>query len=146
MRAFFVSLFDELGERRRRLRSALGERGQSLFEFALLSAFMLGSVGLFVRAWGPAASPWGFALPFVFLLGYAILDARRQGELAAGADGERVRKRYNLAALVWALLTAALALFAFVHVFMSEPPPPPAAPEEPTWQPPDDAVNVDLAP
>jgi hypothetical protein len=142
---FFTAMFDELGVRRRRLRELMGDRGQSLFEFALLSAFVLGSAGLFVRAWGPGLTPWGFALPFVFLLGYAGLDWRRQGDLARGADEEATRKRYNLAALALALITAGLAVFAFVLVLSHTPPPPPVSEEE-VWEPPSDTVNFDLQP
>lgn len=142
---FFSAMFDELGVRRRRLRELMGDRGQSLFEFALLSAFTLGSVGLLVRAWGATTAPWGFALPFVFLLGYVAIDWRRQAALARGADEEATRKRYNLAALGWTLLTAGLAIFAFVLVLSVTPPPPPVSEEE-VWQPPPDTVNFDLQP
>jgi len=78
MAGFFPSLFAEMGARRRRLRASLGDRGQGIVEFLVLGGLFLGSLGLFVRDWMPAAAPWGFALPFVFVVGYVLIDARRQ--------------------------------------------------------------------
>ncbi len=134
--SFFSNLGQELAARRRRLRATLGDRGQSLFEFSLLSAFMLGSLGLFIRDWMPAAAPWGVAAPFVFAIGYGLLDVRRQ------AAPEKAG--HDLIALGWTLFCAAIALAAFIIALLSAPPP--AAPVDPGWTPPDDAVAIELSP
>ncbi len=70
MGGFFSSLLAEAGARRRRLRAALGDRGQAIVEFLVLSGLALGSIGLFVREWMVDAAPRGFAIPVVFVLGY----------------------------------------------------------------------------
>lgn len=136
--SYWSSLFQELGARRTRLRKALGDRGQSLFEFALLSAFVMGSLGLYLRAWMPSAAPWGFALPFVFIAGYLALDVRRQRDGAENAE-----RKHDLIALGWTLLCAALAIGTLFYAWQAEPPPPP---EAPVWQPPEDVQIFDLSP
>lgn len=76
-------MFTEMGARRRRLRAMFGDRGQGVAEFLVLGGLLVGSLGLFVREWMPAAAPWGFALPFVFIAGYLLIEARRQAAVAA---------------------------------------------------------------
>lgn len=78
MAGFFTNLFDELGERRRRLRKSLGDRGQALASFAILAGLMLGSLGLYLRPWMIDVAAWGFAVPVVFLVGYLLIEWRRQ--------------------------------------------------------------------
>ena len=80
MGGFFSSLFTEMGARRRRLRAALGDRGQAMVEFLVLGGLLLGSLGLFVRAWMPAAAPWGFALPVVFVIAWTAQPPPAQEE------------------------------------------------------------------
>jgi CHASE2 domain-containing sensor protein len=82
MSGFFSSMFTEMGARRKRLRAQFGDRGQALTEFLVLGGLAIGSVGLFVREWMPAAAPWGFALPFVFVVGALLIEARRQAAAA----------------------------------------------------------------
>ncbi len=142
--SFFGSLFAELGARRRRLRLAMGDRGQSLFEFALLGVLTLGSAGLFVRSWMPAAAPWGFALPIVFIVGYIALDLRRQRAAAPAADAEHPHRAADRLALIWTLLCMAAAIATFVYAWSAEPPLPP--PIDQGWQPPQDTLNFDIAP
>src|SRR5262245_10838673 len=86
MGAFLSSLFSEVGARRRRLREHLGDRGQAILEFLVLSGLATGSLGLYLRPWMPAAAPWGFWLPLVFIAGYLLIDARRQSALAQSSD------------------------------------------------------------
>lgn len=144
MAGFFASLFDEMGARRRRLRVALGDRGQATAEFLVLGGLMIGSLGLFVRTWMPGAAPWGFALPFVFLIGYGLIDYRRQAALARdGADQARVSTSYDWTALLWSFGCALAGAAAFVIAWSAEPPP---APEEPVWTPPESSVPVDILP
>jgi|GEM_PF-1528105 len=78
MGEFLQAMFDEMGVRRRRLREAVGDRGQGIAEFLVLAGLGVGSLGLFVRDWMAAAAPWGFAVPLVFLAGYVAIEARRQ--------------------------------------------------------------------
>lgn len=144
MGEFLSAMFNEMGARRRRLRAALGDRGQGLFEFLVLAGLGVGSLGLFVRDWMPAAAPWGFALPFVFLIGYVLIEYRRQAALAReGTDPERVRFGYDWFALLWSLGCALAGAGAFVIAWTAEPPPPP---QEDVWTPPESAVPVDISP
>lgn len=82
MSGFFSSLVAEMGARRKRQRAAFGDRGQALTEFLVLGGLVMGSLGLLAGAWMPAAAPWGFALPFVFVAGFLLIEARRQAALA----------------------------------------------------------------
>ena len=82
MRGFLSAMFEEMGARRKRLREAFGDRGQGIAEFLVLAGLFVGSLGLFVRDWMPAAAPWGFAAPLLFLVGYLVIEARRQQAIA----------------------------------------------------------------
>lgn len=137
---FFAALFTEMGERRRRLRAALGDRGQGLVEFLLLGGLAMGSVGLFVRAWMPAAAPWGFALPVVFVIGFLLIDARRQATLARAESAERVDQSYDWVVLLWSFSCALAGAAAFVIALSAEPH------VEQEWTPPESAVSVDISP
>ncbi len=143
MNSFLSAMFSEMGARRRRLRAAFGDRGQSLVEFLVLAGLLIGSVGLFVRAWMPAAAPWGFALPFVFLAGYVLIEARRQAALARGGDVEKTRSGYDWITFLWSFGCALAGAAAFVIAWSAEPPPPP---EEDIWTPPEHTVPVDIGP
>jgi len=143
MGGFFSSLFDEMGARRRRLRAALGDRGQALVEFLVLGGIALGSAGLFVREWMVAAAPWGFAIPAVFVIGFLLIEARRQASLARGAEGERVSPSYDWIVLLWSFGCALAGAAAFVIALTSEPP---ALPGEEIWTPPESSVPVDISP
>ncbi len=141
---FFSALSTEMGARRRRLRAALGDRGSSIAEFLVLAGLMIGSLGLFVRAWMPAAAPWGFAAPVVFVIGFLLIDARRQGANGVeGADAAKVSAGYDWIVLLWSLGCALAGAAAFVVAWSAEPPPPP---EENIWTPPETSVPVDIAP
>lgn len=142
MAGFFSSLFDELGERRRRLRKSIGDRGQALASFAILAGLMLGSIGLFVRTWMVSVAPWGFALPFIFVIGYLAIDWRRQATLASGADAGKTAATYDLTARLFAFACALAGAAAFVIAISSEPP----APQIEEWAPPENAVSVDISP
>jgi hypothetical protein len=143
MAGFFASLFSEIGARRRRQRAVLGDRGQSISEFLVLAGVLIGSLGLFVREWMPGAAPWGFAIPVVFLLGYALIDFRRQAALARGDDEAKVASGYDWIALLWSFACALAGAAAFVIAWGAEPPP---APDPNGWAPPESAVPVDIAP
>ena len=143
MGGFFSSLFAEMGARRRRLRAALGDRGQGIVEFLVLGGLMLGSLGLFVRDWMPAAAPWGFALPFIFVVGYGLIDARRQAQLASADNPERVSASYDWIALGWSFGCALAGAAAFVIAWTAEPPP---VQEEEIWTPPESSVSVEISP
>lgn len=136
-------MFGEMGARRRRLREALGDRAQGFVEFLVLAGLALGSLGLVVRTWMPAAAPWGFAVPFIFLIGYFLIDARRQGALARGDDAHKVSSGYDWAVLLWSFGCALAGAAAFVIAWTSAPPSPP---EEEVWTPPESSVPVDMSP
>jgi hypothetical protein len=133
-------MFEELGERRRRLRLSLGDRGQALASFTILAGLMLGSVGLFVRPWMVQTAPWGFAVPFVFVIGHLLIEWRRQAALARGADAEQLANSYDWTARLFSLACALAGAAAFVIALSSEPAPPEI------WTPPENAVSVDISP
>lgn len=143
MNVFFGSLFSEMGARRRRLRESLGDRGQGIAEFLVLGGLLVGSLGLFVRDWMPAAAPWGFVLPFVFVGGYLLIEARRQASIARGADAEKVASSYDWIALGWSFACALAGAAAFVIAWSAEPPP---VVDPNDWTPPESSVPVDIAP
>ncbi len=143
MGGFFSSLFAEAGARRRRLRAALGDRGQAIVEFLVLSGLALGSVGLFVREWMVDAAPWGFAIPVVFIVGYGLIELRRQAALARGDAPERVNQAYDWIVLLWSFGCALVGAAAFVIAISAEPPP---VQEEEIWTPPESSVPVDILP
>jgi hypothetical protein len=143
MGGFFPSLFAEMGARRRRLRAALGDRGQGIVEFLVLGGLAIGSLGLFVRDWMPAAAPWGFAIPLVFLIGFLLIDQRRQATLAAGQPPEQVSASYDWIALLWSFGCALAGAAAFVIAWSAEPPP---VQEEEIWTPPENSVPVEISP
>lgn len=136
-------MFGEMGARRRRLRVALGDRGQALVEFLVLAGLALGSLGLFARDWMAAAAPWGFAIPFVFAIGYLLIEARRQAAVAPDADNAGAQVSYDWAALLWSFGCALVGAAAFVIAWSAEPPAPPA---EEIWTPPESSVRVDISP
>jgi hypothetical protein len=144
MAAFLSSLFSEMGARRRRLRAALGDRGQGIAEFLVLAGLGIGSLGLFVRDWMPGAAPWGFAVPVVFLIGYLLIDYRRQAALARdGADTAKVGVSYDWIALLWSFGCALAGAAAFAIAWSAEPPP---AVDPNAWTPPETSVPVDISP
>jgi hypothetical protein len=144
MAAFLSSLFSEMGARRRRLRVALGDRGQGIAEFLVLAGLGVGSLGLFVRTWMPGAAPWGFAVPVVFLIGYLLIDYRRQAALARdGADAAKVGASYDWIALLWSFGCALAGAAAFAIAWSAEPPP---VVDPNAWTPPETSVPVDISP
>lgn len=144
MSGFFSSMFAEIGARRRRLRASLGDRGQAIAEFLVMGGLLVGSLGLFVRAWMPSAAPWGFALPFIFLIGYGYIDFRRQTASARdSADPEKISASYDWIALLWSFGCALAGAAAFVIAWSAQPP---APPEEEFWTPPENSVPVDISP
>jgi hypothetical protein len=143
MGGFFSSLFAEMGARRRRLRGALGDRGSALVEFLVLGGLLIGSLGLLVRAWMPAAAPWGFALPFVFVVGFLLIEARRQGGLARAQEPEGISQSYDWIVLGWSFACALAGAAAFVIAWSAAPPP---VQEEEIWTPPENSVPVEISP
>jgi hypothetical protein len=143
MGAFLSSMFAEMGARRRRLRAWFGDRGQALTEFLVLGGLAVGSLGLFVRPWMPAAAPWGFWLPPIFLAGYLLIEARRQAALARGGEPERLSSGYDWVALLWSFACALAGAAAFVIAWTAAPPQPADAND---WTPPESAVSVDISP
>jgi hypothetical protein len=141
---FLSSMFAEMGARRRRLRASLGDRGQGIAEFLVLAGLGVGSLGLFVRDWMPGAAPWGFAVPAVFLIGYGLIEYRRQAANARdGADAAKVSASYDWIALLWSLGCALAGAAAFAIAWSAQPAPPP---EEDIWTPPEHTVPVDISP
>jgi hypothetical protein len=142
MAGFFTNLFDALAERRRRLRKSLGDRGQALASFAVLAGLVLGSLGLYIRPWMIGVSAWGFAVPVVFIVGYLLIEWRRQAEVARAGASEAIATRYDWTPRLFSLACALAGAAAFVIAFSSEPP----APHIEEWTPPESAVSVDISP
>ncbi|MEQ1818674.1 MAG: hypothetical protein ABL871_08690 [Terricaulis sp.] len=142
MAGFFTNFFDELGERRRRLRKSLGDRGQTLASFAVLAGLVLGSAGLYLRPWMIGVAAWGLVVPVVFVIGYVLIEWRRQAALASGAAPEAIATSYDWTARLFSLACALAGAAAFVIAFSSEPP----APQIEEWAPPENAVSVDISP
>lgn len=142
MGAFLSSMFAEMGARRRRLRAALGDRGQALVEFLVLGGLALGSLGLFVRPWMPDAAPWGFWLPLVFVVGYLLIEGRRQAARARAGDADKGSASYDWVTLLWSFGCALTGAAAFVIALGAEPPPA----QEDAWTPPENSVSVDISP
>jgi phosphoglycerol transferase MdoB-like AlkP superfamily enzyme len=144
---FLEAMGQEFAARRRRLREAAGDRGQSVLEMLVLASLVFGSLGLFLGEW--RAAPWGFAAPIVFVALYLLIERRRQRALAASADGEKVQRRADLAVLALALAAVAAGGLAFWLALAEARRPPPAPPEQPAgedWVPPEHAIPLDLEP
>jgi hypothetical protein len=140
MGGFFSSMFAEMGARRRRLRAALGDRGQALVEFLVMGGLAVGSLGLLVRPGMAGSAPWGFALPFVFLVGYLLIEARRQRALAAAGDAETARRGYDWGVLLWSMACALSGAAAFVIAWTAQPH------VEEEWVPPAGAISTEISP
>lgn len=144
MSGFFPTMLAEMGARRRRLREALGDRGQGVVEFLLLAGLLTGSLGLFVRDWMPAAAPWGFAVPVLFVIGYVLLEARRQSALRMEAvDQVALTRRYDNFVALWCLACALLGAAAFAIAWTA--PHANGAPAQ-DWSPPSSTVPTQIGP
>jgi hypothetical protein len=166
MNGFFASLFAEMGARRRRMRAVFGDRGQALMEFLVLGGLLLGSLGLFVRDGMIDKAPWGFAVPLVFLIGFLVIDARRQARQAqqteqteqteqtqqaqqtqetpnsAETEQAKTSGRHDWIVVLWSFGCALLGVGAFMLAWTSQT----RAPAQQEWQPPREAVDVDISP
>jgi hypothetical protein len=136
MGVFMSAMFEEMGARRRRLRAVLGDRGQALVEFLVLGGLVLGSLGLFARPWMPAAAPWGFWLPLVFLVGYFLIEARRQIALRRSANPESISAGYDWMVLLWSFGCSLAGAAAFVIALSAKP--------AEYWTPPPDTPSVEI--
>jgi len=139
---FLTGLIREFAARRRRLRESLSEWGQSLFDFAVFSGLFIGSAGLFMQPWMAAAAPWGFAAPVLVVVGLVLLELRRRRSLARGADPAKITPGHDWAALLWSAGCAILGAAAFILAWGAKPIPP----EPPAWNPPENAVAVEISP
>jgi hypothetical protein len=142
MNGFLPVMFAEMGARRRRMRATFGDRGQALVEFLVLGGLLLGSLGLFVRVGMIRTAPWGFALPLVFVIGFLLIEARRQGALKSATDQDKLSTQYDWIALLWSFGCALLGVAAFVLAWTANPH---IEPHQ-DWQPPREAVDVDISP
>ncbi len=140
---FFPTLIQELVPRRRRLREIFGNRGQAIYEFFVMGGLIVGSLGLFLAPWMPAAAPWGFALPFLYVIGQLLLEWRRQKAIARGADAEAITPGYDWTIILWSLACALAGAAAFVMAWGARPAPPPA-PVDDSWRPPENVIEMDL--
>lgn len=145
--SFWADLGAELTARRLRLRRAMKDRNASLLELVQAAGFLLAIVGPLI--FPPPAYPFYLgALPLLGAFGaYLLLEGRRQGALAAGAEPEAVKKRYDLMTLlaVFAFSLAAYAMFAF-DLRQHATPAAEEAESPAEWTPPDDALDVTIAP
>lgn len=142
MGSFFSALFEELGARRMRLRAALSDRGASLLEFLILLGLLLGFLAPVLFPFGPVPGWWPMALLGLWIVAYALLDARRQAGLrAAEADEGRqagLQRSYDRLALLVGVGLPALGAVAFAVAALA---PPPGGGD---FTPPPDAIAVDL--
>jgi hypothetical protein len=101
-------LLDELAARRRRMAKRFSPLLGGLLEFFLLGGLVLGVAAAFL------GMPWG-VLPLIgWVVGYVILDRRRQAALAAGGASETVQRASDPLALGLTLGLAALGFWVFV--------------------------------
>lgn len=137
-------MLSEIPARRRRMRGFFGDRAHSLTEFLIMGGVVVGSLGLFVRPWMPAAAPWGFALPFVFLAGHLIIEWRRQAAAASRSAGEDEDESHagDWIAFLWSFACAAAGAAAFTIAWGAQP----APIEEEIWTPPTGAVSSVIVP
>lgn len=142
MSEFFSTMFNEMGARRRRLRDAFGDRGQALVEFLVLGGLAVGSLGLFVREGMVERAPWALALPFVFILGFVVIEQRRQARASASQDAAKTSAGFDWLVLLWSFGCALLGAAAFVWAWTALPQTQPVE----DWQPPREAVHVDISP
>lgn len=142
MAGFFTNFFDELGERRKRLRKSLGDRGQSFASFAILAGLILASLGLYLRPWMIGVAAWGFAVPAFFVIGYLLIEWRRQADVKRSGESDALATKYDWTARLFALACALAGAAAFVIAFSSEPP----SPQIEEWSPPESTVPVDISP
>lgn len=142
---FFSVMLEEMGARRRRFRAAFGDRGQALTEFLTFAGIILGSLGLFLRPWMPDAAPWGFAIPFVFVIGHFLIEWRRQAA-PVPEEPEAAEKRtttYDWSSFLWRMACAVAGVAAFVIAWGAEPVAPPV---DEGWAPPEEAVTSVIVP
>jgi DNA-binding transcriptional LysR family regulator len=125
--SFFSDMFEELGARRRRLHTALGALAGGLVEFALIGGLTLGLGAALL------GKPVGVAPLIGFVLGYGLLEQRRQRALAGGAEEGAVRRRGDRHALIVSAAMAVLGFWVFGQAMAAkeqagwvepEPPPP----------------------
>jgi hypothetical protein len=124
---FFSDMFEELAERRRRLHKAVRAFTAGLLEFAFIG-------GLFVSLLAiPLGSLLGALPPIGFVIGYWLLERRRQIALKAGADEAALRKAGDRQALILAAAMAIAGFYVFGQAMAAkekegwvapEPPPP----------------------
>jgi hypothetical protein len=138
--SFFSALSEELVERRRRLRRAVGDGRASPFEFLLLAGSLLGVVAVMFTPRGFWDVPWGPMLPLLLVLGYAALDSRRQRALTQGAPEAAVRRRFDRLTLALFGGVAIAGLCTLVYAILVPTPyryAPPNVPER--------ALEIDIA-
>jgi|CXWL01.1.fsa_nt_gi hypothetical protein len=147
MTGFFSAMLSEIAARRRRMRKFFGDRSHSVSEFLLMGGVVIGSLGLLVRPWMPPAAPWGFALPFLLVLGHLALEWRRQRQpaidpaLYADRDDDEGHPG-DWIPFLWSLACAVGGAAAFVIAWSAQP----APVEEEVWTPPVGSVGSTIVP
>lgn len=125
------------------MRAAFGDRSAAIYEFLIMAGLVIGSLGLFMAPWLPAAAPWGFGLPFLYVIGHVLIEARRQKAPPPEPEDPRDigANSYDWLSILWSLSCAIAGAAAFVIAWGARPPPPP---EPPPWQPPENAISTDM--
>jgi len=121
----------------------LGDRGQGIIEFLVLGGLVVGSLGLLIEPWMPRAAPWGFAIPFVFAIGFLLIERRRQASAPAPVNEDGETPNYDWLVVLWSLGCAFAGAAAFVIAWSAQPAP--RHPDE-NWSPPASTVPVDISP
>jgi hypothetical protein len=128
---FLSAAVEELGARRKRLQLYFKPFFGGLIEFALFSGFVLGAAAAFLGRW------YGLLPLAAFVIGYGLLEQRRQRVLAAGAGEDVVRPRYDRLILAMTAALAALGVWAFAGALHAK--------DAVGWTaPPPKTINLDL--
>ena len=122
---------DELLARRLRLHKRFRPFVSGVLEFAILSGFVLAIAAVFLGRW------YG-ALPVAaFVIGYLVLESRRQAALAAGQGEDIVRSRYDRLSFAMTLALALIGIWVFAGALRAK--------DAAGWvEPPPKTINLDL--
>jgi hypothetical protein len=129
----FNAALEEFLARRQRMQKHFKPFFGGVLEFAFFSGLVLGVLAAFLGRW------YG-ALPFLaFLIGYGLLEKRRQAALAAGQGEEIVRRQYDRLSFAMTAALAILGLWVFAGAMRAK--------DAEGWvdrAPPPKTINLDL--
>jgi prolipoprotein diacylglyceryltransferase len=125
--------FEEFLARRQRMQKHFKPFFGGLLEFAFFGGLVVGVMAAFLGRW------YG-VLPFLaFLIGYGLLERRRQAALTAGQGEEVVRRQYDRLTFAMTAALAILGLWVFSGALRAK--------DAEGWvdrSPPPKTINLDL--